>query len=86
MYALLIPIVAAFGEDSPEAEGLSIILGILQYWVAIAASVKRWHDLDKSGWWILINFIPCIGGLWALIETGFFRGTIGDNHYGPDPT
>jgi len=47
--------------------------------------VKRYHDRDKSGWWVLIIFLPVIGALWYLIECGFLRGTDGNNAYGPDP-
>lgn len=54
-------------------------------WIGLALSIKRWHDRDKSGWWIFIGLVPIIGGLWALIETGFLEGTKGDNQYGPDP-
>lgn len=54
-------------------------------WVGLAISIKRWHDRGKSGWWVLIGFVPLIGGLWALIETGFLPGTDGPNEYGPDP-
>jgi len=58
---------------------------LLIIWPALAISVKRWHDRDKSGWWVLIAFVPLIGWLWALIETGFLEGTSGDNQYGSDP-
>lgn len=54
-------------------------------WIGLAAGVKRWHDRNKSGWWILIGLVPVIGGLWYLIECGFLRGTVGPNIYGPDP-
>jgi uncharacterized membrane protein YhaH (DUF805 family) len=54
-------------------------------WVGLAAAIKRWHDRDKSGWWILIGLVPLIGGIWALVETGFLEGTQGPNQYGPDP-
>lgn len=50
-----------------------VTLGLL--WPSIAVQVKRWHDVDKSGWWILINLIPVIGTIWALIENGFMPGT-----------
>jgi uncharacterized membrane protein YhaH (DUF805 family) len=53
--------------------------------IALIVQIKRWHDRDKSGWWVLINLIPCIGGFWALIECGFLRGTSGENRFGPDP-
>jgi uncharacterized membrane protein YhaH (DUF805 family) len=52
----------------------------------MAIYVKRWQDRDKSGWWILIGFVPIIGGIWAFVECGCLRGTMGDNRYGPDPT
>jgi uncharacterized membrane protein YhaH (DUF805 family) len=52
------------------------------WWSTFAISAKRWHDRDKSAWWILISFIPLIGPLWAFIEQGFLRGTYGPNNYG----
>lgn len=54
-------------------------------WCGLAIQAKRWHDRDKSAWWILIGLIPVIGPLWALIENGFLRGTEGSNRFGPDP-
>ena len=55
-------------------------------WIALAGSIKRWHDLDKSGFWIFVAMVPLVGGLWELIEAGCTRGTQGPNRYGPDPT
>ena len=71
-------------------EGTAIIftllslLGLVCIWSGIAIQVKRWHDRDKSGWWIMINFIPFIG-FWALVENGFLSGTEGKNRFGEDP-
>lgn len=62
-----------------------IIVYLAALWPMLALQVKRWHDRDKSGWWVLINFVPLIGGLWALIECGFLEGTKGPNKFGPDP-
>ncbi|MBC8413275.1 MAG: DUF805 domain-containing protein [Nitrospira sp.] len=56
------------------------------FWPSIAVQAKRWHDLDKSAWWIAISLIPVIGPIWALIENGFFAGTTGTNRFGPEPT
>lgn len=64
---------------------LSLVLLIVLIWVNLATQVKRWHDLDKRGWWVLINFVPIIGGLYALIELGFVKGTTGTNRFGEDP-
>lgn len=61
------------------------IVGVLVFWISLAVGVKRWHDRNKTGWWMLILFVPVIGGLWYLIECGFLKGTTGPNIYGPDP-
>jgi uncharacterized membrane protein YhaH (DUF805 family) len=79
-------LVVLLGEELEAATFGILAMYPLVIWVSLAISVKRWHDLDKSGWWWLINFVPCIGPLWAFIETGCLRGTLGDNDYGPDPT
>ena len=62
--------------------GIIILIAI---WPSLALQVKRWHDRDKSGWWILIQLIPLVGAIWALVENGFLAGTPGPNQYGPDP-
>jgi len=63
------------------------LLAVLMFalWIWFVAQVKRWHDMDKSGWWCLVNLIPLVGNLYALIELGFQRGTEGVNEYGEDP-
>jgi uncharacterized membrane protein YhaH (DUF805 family) len=53
--------------------------------VAIMVQIRRWHDRDKSGWWVLINLVPCIGFVWVLVELGCLPGTTGENRFGPDP-
>lgn len=50
----------------------------------IALTVRRLHDRDKSGWWLLIALIPVLGGLFLLIQY-VQRGTDGPNRFGPDP-
>ena len=50
----------------------------------LAVIVRRLHDTDRSGWWILISLIPLIGGIILLVFT-IIEGTKGDNRFGPDP-
>ena len=61
---------------------LALLLMIPSTWISLAIQVKRWHDRDKSGWWALINIVPVIGGLWALVECGFLKGDEGANRFG----
>ena len=70
-------------RDPAETPGILVLLPMV--WAAVAVTVKRWHDRNKSGWWILINLIPVVGDLWSLIENGFLKGTPGENRFGPDP-
>ena len=49
----------------------------------IALAVRRLHDMDRTGWWYLLNFT--IIGIFILLVWYCFRGTIGDNRYGADP-
>ena len=49
----------------------------------IAVSVRRLHDINKTGWLVLIAFIP-FGGL-VLLYWSFLEGTKGENQFGPDP-
>lgn len=75
-------IAAAMG---PVASIVIFVFVVIATWISIAVAVKRYHDRNKSGWWVLIVFVPIIGGLWYLVECGFLRGTAGPNDYGPDP-
>jgi uncharacterized membrane protein YhaH (DUF805 family) len=50
----------------------------------LAVGIRRLHDIGKSGWYMLMGFIPCVGGIIVLV---FFatQGDMGTNEYGPDP-
>ena len=64
--------------------GLLVIFALAIFIPALAVVVRRLHDQDKSGWFILIQFIPYIGGIIMLIFM-CIEGTKGENRYGPDP-
>lgn len=65
---------------------IEIAINLALVWPGLAVSVKRWHDRNKSGWWVLINLVPVLGFVWALVENGFLRGTAGPNRFGEDLT
>ncbi|HIE08131.1 MAG TPA: DUF805 domain-containing protein [Desulfarculaceae bacterium] len=76
-----------YGPDHPMTAGPGLVTGInfvIVLWIALAVQVKRWHDRDKSGWWMLINIVPIIGQIWLFIECGLLRGTAGENRFGRD--
>ena len=63
---------------------LSGIYGLVVIIPGIAVTIRRLHDTDRSGWWLLILFIPLIGAIWLLVLM-VIDGTPGENQYGPDP-
>ncbi|MEH6498642.1 MAG: DUF805 domain-containing protein [Pseudoalteromonas distincta] len=91
LFNLLIMLVLSFidgmiGLYSIEA-GLGVLSGIYTLAVLIpslAVTVRRLHDIGRSGWWLLIAFIPLIGALILLIFT-VLDSKPGSNQYGPDP-
>lgn len=53
-------------------------------WPSICLSVKRLHDLDKPGWLWVLFIVPLVGFfLWIYLT--FWKGTEGENQFGPDP-
>ncbi len=69
----------------PDRAHIGWMLYIAMAYPGIMIQIKRWHDRNKSGWWVLINLFPLIGALWALIENGFLRGDERMNDYGVPP-
>ena len=64
---------------------LSTIFYLLMIWPYLAIHVKRCHDRDRSGWFLLIALIPIVGGIWLFVDLGCLRGSVGDNRFGSDP-
>jgi len=72
------------GTVGNEINILSLLYGLALFIPGLAVQVRRLHDVGKSGWMILINFIPLIGTIWFLVLL-IRDGTPGDNEYGPNP-
>ena len=64
--------------------GLLVLFVLATVIPAIAVQVRRFHDQDKSGWFILLGLVPYAGGLIVFIFM-LLEGTRGPNQYGPDP-
>ncbi|MBK1617040.1 hypothetical protein CKO42_00950 [Lamprobacter modestohalophilus] len=74
------------GTLDPEA-GMGLLSGIYALAVlipGIAVAVRRLHDTDRTGWWVLIALIPIVGPI-ILIFFLIQDSTAGDNRFGPNP-
>lgn len=63
---------------------LTGLLSLFMFIPSLSVQVRRLHDTDRSGWWILIIFIPILGALVLLIFS-CLNGTEGENRFGDDP-
>jgi uncharacterized membrane protein YhaH (DUF805 family) len=88
LFAVLVSIVAGVIDavlfSSSGLSPISGLVGLALILPGVAVSVRRLHDLDRSGWWIFLGLIPLVGGIILLIWY-CMRGTIGSNRFGPDP-
>ena len=62
---------------------VGIIFGI-EFLPTLAVSVRRFHDMNRTGWWVLIGLVPYIGSIVAFFWY-MFPGTDGENRFGPNP-
>lgn len=63
---------------------LTLIYSVAVFIPNLAVSIRRMHDIGKSGWMVLISLIPIIGWIWILILF-CTKGISGENKYGADP-
>lgn len=63
---------------------VSVLWLLALFLPGLCVSIRRMHDLDKSGWWILIALVPVIGFLVYLYWL-VSKGTDGPNRFGRDP-
>ena len=80
-----------FGQN--VAGIIFLIITLIPIWTSFAMKflsnkIKRLHDNNKSGWFLLWTLVPILGqlfGLYIFITNWFLRGTIGTNDFGADP-
>lgn len=99
-YGVLMPLLASvtalalldIARVAPQTA--STLVNLLLFWPAVAISVKRWHDLGRSGWWVLIFLVPVIlvpvilvqavCFILTFVANGIVRGDAGPNRFGPE--
>lgn len=73
------------GNDSLKMAGSAIYFLLIFFFLipGMAVAVRRCHDTGHSGWWFLINLVPCVGCFIFLFTV--CRESEPDNQYGPNP-
>ena len=79
--AVVAPMLGAEAFSPESGQPLSLLIALALLIPSIAVSVRRLHDLDRSGWWYLLGLVPIIGPL-VLLFWYVQPGTAGDNRFG----
>jgi len=69
--------------DGPASGPFSSLVSLGLFLPGLAVSVRRLHDLDRTGWWLLLVFT--IVGIILLLIWNCIKGTAGTNRFGSDP-
>ncbi|UQZ89205.1 DUF805 domain-containing protein [Deltaproteobacteria bacterium Smac51] len=81
-YIILAIISSFLGENAAMIIPGLFALGVLLPMITL--SIRRLHDIGKSGWWLLICLVPLVGSLILLVFT-CLDSQPGANQYGPNP-
>jgi uncharacterized membrane protein YhaH (DUF805 family) len=84
LFVFLAEIVTGIVDFVLGVQITTTIFGLAVLLPGLAVAVRRLHDLDRSGWWVLLALIPLIGAI-VLLVWFCSRGTEGSNRFGPDP-
>jgi uncharacterized membrane protein YhaH (DUF805 family) len=84
LFVLLVDIAANLIDLAIGAPIFSAIVGLGLLLPNLSVSIRRLHDTNRSGWWILIGLIPLIG--WIVLLVFYLQqGDAGENRFGPPP-
>lgn len=72
-----------FGTVREESGIITLLFGAVHTLPGIAVQVRRLHDINRSGWWILINLTGV--GILVMLIVATLKGTDGSNSFGTEP-
>jgi uncharacterized membrane protein YhaH (DUF805 family) len=70
----------------PGATGqvLGAIYALAVLLPSIGVGIRRLHDTNRTGWWLLVSLVPLVGWIWIIVLLAL-AGDEGPNRYGPPP-
>ena len=88
LFAVLVSVAATLIDtvlfSDSEMSPVNTLAGVALLLPNLSVAVRRLHDIDRSGWWILLGLIPIVGWI-IIIIWNCTKGTAGPNRFGADP-
>ncbi|MFF0469908.1 DUF805 domain-containing protein [Micromonospora zamorensis] len=92
LFAVIVSIVAAIldsalgltFENGSTTGFIGLVVNLALLLPTLAVAVRRLHDTDRTGWWVLIGLVPLVGAI-VLIVFFVSDSTHGANRFGPSP-
>ena len=84
LFVILGSFVAAIVDAFTTGFLLGAVFGLGTFLPGLAVAIRRLHDTNRSGWWILLGVVPIIG--WIILFIWYAtEGTSGENRFGAEP-
>ncbi|GAB3173775.1 DUF805 domain-containing protein [Streptomyces incanus] len=84
LFSVIASIVLAIVDAVTGIRVLEFIYAVAVLLPTLAVAVRRLHDTNRSGWWVLIGLVPFVGFIVMLVFLAT-EGTPGENKYGANP-
>lgn len=84
LFVLIADVVAIAIDAAIGKQIITSLFGLAVLLPGLGVTVRRLHDLDRTGWWIFLGLIPLVGAI-ILIIWFCSKGTDGLNRFGADP-
>ena len=85
LFNLIVSVIAAIIDQAlGGGQIFQVVVSLALFLPSLAVAIRRLHDTNRSGWWILIGLIPLVGFI-ILIVWFCTDSAPGDNNYGPYP-
>ena len=92
LYQVIVQVILAFafgggqaveGGFTYNANPVALVWSLAHFLPGLAVTIRRLHDTDRSGWWVLIGLVPLVGWIVMLVFM-VQKGTSGANRFGAD--
>lgn len=84
LFNFIISLGISFIAKSMEMPMLSTVYSLAIFLPSLGVGIRRLHDVNKSGWMLLVSLIPLVGFIWLIVLMAT-KGDESENQYGPAP-